>query len=139
MTQHMLIQTANPTCSLDDIVFTPVGTDPDCVFARAAVVLFPDRSIPIWKLSPRGAEMDPLADQARNSILDGVGLRQTVLGALLHELVARGELFCLFWALDFADLPRPDSEADLFELLTEQLSSDRSWNWELYAWWGGSG
>lgn len=78
-----------------------------------------------------------MADEARETILDGKNLRESTLGGLILGAINRQESFYLFWGDDFQDLPEPDSEAELIDVITEQLNSDGSWNCEIYVLWLG--
>ena len=132
-----LVQTFEPSSAHDCYCFHPVDQR-DKLFTEAAVATFTDKLTPVWRVTDLSGGADQFADETREALLAGAALSDTSLGQFLKEQIARNASLCMFWASDFLDLPAPDSVETLFELLTEQLSSDGSWNWELYACWDSS-
>ena len=135
MTQFLLVQASEPSSAQDGYRFHRVERQ-DTLFIDAAATNFTDKLTPVWSVTDQSGVADQLADETRDALLAGAPrLADTSLGHFLREQIARDVSLCMFWASDFLDLPTPDSVEKLFELLTEQLSSDGSWNWELYACW----
>ena len=135
MTQFLLLQTQLPTQAkveglrFDDVL--QVGYP----LTEAAATLFSRNAAPIWKVALHSGEADELADEARDAVLRDEPLEQTRLGRLLVAAISQKNSFCLFWADDFLDLPRPRTREQLFALLEDQLRIDDGSNYELYAQW----
>ncbi len=129
MSQFMYLQRAKGGASLEGTTLHSVDTD------TSLQDLFSNRGEPIWEVRPDAGTLDNLVDRAREEMRSGGDLRETALGLLLRGAIERHWPFCLCWGRDREDLPEPQSEEELFDLLQRQLDSDGSRNWGLYAMW----
>lgn len=136
MTQFLLIEAPTPHVGpLADLVFEDV--DSDEFLRHAASAVFPGRRGKFWSVYRRG-EAD-LFYESWAQLADGVALESTTLGVLLLQVANRGHRFCLFWASDYADLPRTSGRAALFGEVERQLRAhDGASSLELYLCWDGA-
>jgi hypothetical protein len=94
-----------------------------------AASIFPNANA-IVKVAPLGDELDSIADEAREQMIEGMSVQSTRLGVLLKDL-ARRSSFALFWGNDCQDLPVVFSLAELWGVLGPQICKEQG-NWELY-------
>jgi hypothetical protein len=133
MTQTLLLQSHQPPVFPLEIECTPIAGDQDLSIS-AAQHLFSDSRIPVWQVCPANGAMDTVVDKARDSMLRGSTLQETILGKWLDLASQSGEALALFWANDYTDLPTTASFEDLARVVTEQILTTEG-NWELYAVW----
>jgi len=137
MTQFLLVASVQPYSEFSDLIFTPVQED--SFLAEVASTLFPTPSKPIWSIAPSGAEIGEVAYEAREAVLTGTEIGNTTLGRFLQQAMSRHDALALFYASDFAQLPRATTPKELLELIDEQLRVEDGSNLELYALWPADG
>ena len=136
MSQFLLLQAVHPITAAEGLTFDAVLANDH--LAEAAAANFRAELGTVWSVADASGGADSLADDAREVLLAGEALLETRLGRFLLEQIEAGRPMCLFWASDFVALPEPEDVPELIDLLTDQLQSDGSWNWELYARWRGA-
>lgn len=137
VTQFLLVQSPDQASIALDMECTPAARIADA-FTLPMPCVFRDVSTPIWKVSPPGNEMDVLVEQAREALLAGASLQETVLGRTLRRLAVGGFPMALLYATDTDDIPLAKSPEEFMKQVSEQLTRDEnSWP-ELYVRWAGN-
>ena len=134
MTQFLLVQVSGPEPDQFREWYRPLERNGD--FAGAISTLFPDRSIPVWRVAPEQSEIDSVVDEARECFMQGHPLDETRLRILTDGLIARNARFAFFYAMNYQVLPRPRTGLELKKLLMDQLTVENA-NWELHLLWSG--
>lgn len=132
MSQFFLVQSAEPSTNIAGVSFHALS---DELLLQATSHNFGTPFV--WSLTDESGGIDSMSDAAKDAIAAGAELQDTLLGQLLLEQIELGRDFCLFWGADFQNLPIMRNSDELMAVISEQLHSDGTWNWEIYVRWKG--